>query len=115
MIYPSLLLFILSLSLFTTAASLILSIRNNFIQGQSLRNEFLHRIETVRFGKMLRKHNLIPQELLHTKPLAGIEDQIINCQECVKTTECDRVLERPAVSENDLGFCPNHLSISQHN
>lgn len=85
------------------------------MHGQSFRIEFLDSIEATRFGKMLRKHNLEPQELVHTQHLAGIKDQLKNCQSCVKTTECDRVLEKPAVSVNELAFCPNHLSISQQN
>lgn len=113
--YSILLLFALSLSLFTTAAFLLTSIRKNFMHGQSFRVEFLDRIEATRFGKMLRKHNLDPQKLVHTQPLAGIENQLRNCQDCVKTTECERVLEKPVVSENELAFCPNHLSILQQN
>ncbi len=113
--YPNLLLFVLSLSLFFTAAFLLLSIRKNFIHGLSFRIELMHRIEATRFGKMLRKHNLDLQKLVHTQPLAGIENQLRNCQGCVKTTECDRILEKPVVSENELAFCPNHLSILYQN
>ena len=113
--YSILLLFVLSLSLSLTAAFLLLSIRKNFMQGQSFRIEFLDRIEATRFGKMLRKHNLDPQELVHTQPLAGIENQLRNCRDCLKTTECERVLEKPVVSEYELAFCPNHLAISQQN
>ena len=111
--YSNLLLFPLSLSLFMTAAFLLVSIRKNFIHGQSLRIDFLDRIETARFGKMLRKHNVDPQKLVHTQPLAAIENQIRNCQDCVKTAVCDRILEKSVVSKNELAFCPNHLTISQ--
>ncbi len=85
------------------------------MHGQSFRIAFLNKIEAARFGKMLRKHNLDPQELVYTQQLAGIKDQLKNCQGCVKTTECDQILEKPVVSVNELAFCPNHLAISQQN
>jgi hypothetical protein len=83
--------------------------------GQSFRIEFLDRIEATRFGKMLRKHNVDPQELVHTQSISGIVNQLRNCQDCVKTTECGQILEKSVVSENELAFCPNHLSILQQN
>ena len=83
------------------------------MHGLSFRIEFLGRIEATRFGKMLRKHNLDPQELVNSQPLAGIENQLRNCQDCVKTIECDQILEKTVVSENELVFCPNHVTISQ--
>ncbi len=109
--YSNLLLFALSLSLCFTAAFLLLSIRKNFMHGQLFRVEFLNRIEIARIGKMFRKHNVDPQELVHTQHLAGIENQLKRCRDCVKTTECDQILGKAVVSENELEFCPNHLSI----
>jgi hypothetical protein len=85
------------------------------MHGQSFRIEFLARIEATRFGKMLRKHNVDPQELVHTQSISGIVNQIKNCRDCVKTTECNRILEKSVVSANELAFCPNHLEISQQN
>ena len=111
--YSNLLLFALSLSLCFTAAFLLFSVRKNFINGQSFRIAFLDRVEAARFGKMLRKHNVDPQELVHAQQLAGIKNQLRKCGDCVKTTECDRILEKPVVSENELAFCPNHLAISR--
>ena len=111
--YSILLLCALSLSLITTAAFLLLSIRKNFIRGQTFRIEFLDRIVATRFGKMMKKHNVDPQGLVHTQPISGIVNQIRICRDCVKTTECNRILTKSVVSEDDLAFCPNHLSISQ--
>ncbi len=111
--YSTFLLFAISLSLFITAAFLMISIRKNFMHGQSFRIEFLDRIEATRFGQMLRKHNVDPQELVHTQPISGIVNQIRNCRDCVKTTECNRILAKAVVGDNELAFCPNHLSISQ--
>jgi len=113
--YSNLLLFASSLSLCLTAAFLLLSIRKNFIYGQSFRVDFLAKIEAARFGNMLRGHNLDPQELVHSQPLAGIENQLRNCQGCLKKTECDQILEKSIVSNNELAFCPNHCSILQQN
>lgn len=79
--------------------------------GQSFRIEFLDRIEATRFGKMLRKHNVDPQEFVHTQSISEVVNQIRNCRDCVKTTECNRIMEKSVVSVNELAFCPNHLAI----
>lgn len=109
------LLFALCLTLITTATFLLISIRKNFIHGQSFRSEFRDRIEATRLGKMLRKHNVDPHELVHSQPISGIVKQIRTCRDCVKTTECSRILAKAYVSENELALCPNHLSILSHN
>jgi len=96
-----------------TAAFLLISIRKNFIQGQSFRIEFLDRIEVTRFGQMLRKHHVDPQQLVCEQPISEIVNQIKTCRDCEKTTECNRILAKADTSENELAFCPNHLSISQ--
>ena len=103
------------ISMFMIAVLLFNAIRKNFQFGQLLRKQILEKIESLRFGSMLRKHNVNPQEYLHNRPLSSIESEIKNCFSCMKITECDSVLAKSNVTDQDLVFCPNHSSIVQKN
>ena len=98
-----------------TAVLLFISIRKNFLTGQSIRVQIMEKIESLRFGQMLTKHNVDPQELVSKTPIREIETQIRNCNACTQTSECDRVLSKPIVSNHELVFCPNHTLIAQPN
>jgi hypothetical protein len=108
-----LLLLALAISMLMTAVLLLVSIRKNFLKGQSFREQIMEKIESLRFGQMLKKHNVNPQQLVHNTTISKLEMQIRNCGSCLQTAECDRVLSNPIVSSNDLAFCLNHSTIAQ--
>lgn len=108
-----LLLFVMGLSMLVIAVSLFISIRRNFLAGQSYRIEFLGRVESVRFGKMLKKQAVDIHKLVHNEQISKIQKQINNCLTCKNTNECDRALEKTVVTDKELAFCPNQLSIAQ--
>ena len=110
-----LLLLALGVSMLMLAVLLFISIRKNFQTGQSIRAQIMEKIESLRFGQMLTKHNVNSQELVSKTPIREIETQIRNCDACTQTAECDRVLSKPAVSNHELVFCPNYSLIAQQN
>ena len=67
-----LLLFVLSMAILMTAVLLIKAIRKNFHVGQSFRVKLMEKIESVRFGRMLIKHNVDPQQFLHNRSIFNI-------------------------------------------
>jgi len=108
-----LLLFVIAISIFSVASILLFSIRNNFMTGKSFRIPYQDRIAQSRFGQMLKKRNIDVQTLLHCQSIIEIENQLNNCHSCLKTAECDRVLEKERLSEIDFSFCPNNSVVSQ--
>jgi len=108
-----LLLLILSVAILMTAVLLIIAIRKNFHVGQSFRVQLMEKIESIRFGRMLIKHNVNLQQFLHDRPTSNIESQIRNCYVCDKTSACDSVLDKSVFSDKELDFCPNHSSIKK--
>lgn len=80
-----LLLLVLGTSMVMTAVFLINAIRKNFQTGQNFRIELMDAIKSMRFGKMLKKNNVSPQQFLHNHPITGIETQLKKCRACIKT------------------------------
>lgn len=110
-----LILLALSLTMFFTAILLFTSIRKNYRTGQRYRGEIKERIASMRIGEMLKKHNIDSYELLHSGRISDIENKLKTCHECIKTSVCDRILEKPVLAEEELAFCPNHLSFAKQN
>jgi uncharacterized protein DUF6455 len=110
-----LLLVVLGIAIIATAAWLVIAITKNFQIGQYFRTQYVETISKLRFGRMLKKHDVNAQELLHSHPISEVEMQIRNCCGCAETSECDRILNKPDVSEQELEFCPNHDSIKKVN
>ncbi|MBL1143113.1 MAG: hypothetical protein HND53_13890 [Proteobacteria bacterium] len=104
----ALLLFVMGLSMAVTATSLLISIRRNFLVGKSNQIEYLDKIEPVRFGRLLKKDDVNPQNLLHNKRITNIETQMSNCHACTRTTACGRNLNKVVIADRDLAFCPNY-------
>jgi uncharacterized protein DUF6455 len=111
----ALLIFIIGVSFFTVAVSLLYAIRKNFLLGKSFRLGYLENITNLRFGQMIKKHGLNTNQFIHRTPITDIEKQLNNCHSCSKTSECDRVLQKTVVKESELTFCPNHTALAQQN
>ena len=109
-----LLLVVLGVAIIALAVWLIVAIVKNFQIGQYFRLPYIEKISKLRFGRMLAKQGVSAQQLLHSQPISEIEMQMKNCSGCVQTSECDRILSKPVVSEQELEFCPNHTSIVKH-
>ncbi len=109
-----LLLVVLGIAIIAIAVWLIVAIIKNFQIGQYFRVPYIEKISKLRFGKMLIKHGTSANQLLHSQSISEVEKQISNCGDCVQTSECDRILSKPVVSEQELEFCPNHTSIAKH-
>ena len=67
-----LLLLVLGVTMLMTAVLLINAIRKNFHVGQSFRVYLMEKIESIRFGSMLIKHNVDPQQFLHNRSIFNI-------------------------------------------
>lgn len=103
----------LAIALPLTVILFAIALRKNFLVGQSFRLQYAEKINSIRFGEMLKKRGVNLQELLHSDSISNIETQIKNCHGCVSTSKCDRTLNNTSVSEQNLTFCPNHMSIAQ--
>jgi uncharacterized protein DUF6455 len=108
-----LLLVVLGIAIIATTVWLIVSIVKNFQIGQYFRVPYIEKISKLRFGRMLTKHGISAQQLLHSQPISKVEMQMKNCNGCIQTSECDRILSKSVVSEQELEFCPNHESIEK--
>ncbi|MCG8378144.1 MAG: DUF6455 family protein [Proteobacteria bacterium] len=113
--FSAILMFFMTISVLATATFLIFAIRKNFQTGKKFRLGYLDQIDRLRFGKMLEKHGINANELLHTRSITEVETQIRNCHGCVKTEECDQVLSKQKVTEKELVFCPNYASLIHQN
>lgn len=110
MTLTNLLLLLLSATMLFTGVTLFISIRKNYLIGQSFRKLLQEQVESLRFGEMLKKYNRDPQVLLHESQIPDIQKQIKNCHECLKTAACDVILNDKYINEQNLAFCPNNAS-----
>ncbi len=109
-----LLVFIIGVVFFAVAITLVYAIRRNFQTGMVFREQYREKISQLRFGQMIIKHGNDVQTLLHSCPIIDIEKQIKNCHSCLKSSECDVVLEKEMIKQNELAFCPNHSALVQN-
>jgi hypothetical protein len=100
------------ISVLLTTMLLVTAIKRNYINGQSIRVQYGNQVEALRFSRMLKKRKIDLHTLLHQEPLSIIQEQITNCRGCLKTAECDSVLNHSFVAETKLTFCPNYSSIA---
>jgi len=82
-------------------------------QRRRAHETLLERVKRLRFYKMLTYLGADPDEYLRAVPLADINQQMQRCMACTTLEICDRCLGEGRRVDN-LDFCPNHQSISEH-
>lgn len=98
---------VISLMGVCTVAYFLMAIFNNFMAGQSFRQELAKRIEKLRLSKMLEKKQINLTRYLHELPVHQIENQIRNCGACKEAIFCDQILSPDNVLTTNYSFCPN--------
>lgn len=96
-----------SMSMVGLAGWFVWAIRGNVQQAGQYREKLGEQVGNERLGHMLRSLGIDNTRYTHQVPSVDIAGHISNCQQCVRTTECDQILENQPLTTEHMDFCPN--------
>jgi len=99
--------FFLILIFLIISIAVILAIKGHIKVTKKFRNNLKIKLEKLPFNLMLQKRNIDINKYIEKFKVDEIEEQFVNCEECVSKEKCLEILEDNNSSEEDYSFCPN--------
>ena len=77
------------------------------------KRDLLRRIASVNLHRMLKKSGKDFFTYVQQTPRADVERAISCCDRCNRKRQCNQILNKAVINDNDLDFCPIKRDVTQ--
>ena len=104
---------LLCLVLTIIVATLFIALSVSTEVGGRVRRRLVARVKALPFYRMLKRRKVDPDFFISGTSTDTLEKEVINCEACPNSRQCEETLSQPVDVKTDYSFCPNAPAVSE--